>query len=139
MLSEKIDLNVTFDTTRPSLENLSYALRHPETWPDGFAWNYADCESCAMGLAAKLWESMGEIKEAYAAKNHNITKMAKAFSLSYSASKCIFYDAEKTRFSRERHFFGLIERKIEATHADITPDMVADDIDAYIREARKEA
>lgn len=23
------------DVDKPSLENLSYALRHPETWPDG--------------------------------------------------------------------------------------------------------
>lgn len=40
---------------RPSLEGLSYALRHPEIWPKGFEWNYDHCCTCAMGLAGNLW------------------------------------------------------------------------------------
>ena len=37
-----------------SLRGLSYALRHPETWPTGFKWKFVDCHRCAMGLAAEL-------------------------------------------------------------------------------------
>jgi hypothetical protein len=40
-----------------TLSELSYALRHPETWPGGFEWDFYDCEKCAMGLAARMWHS----------------------------------------------------------------------------------
>ena len=28
------------DLSKPSLHALSYALRHPDTWPEGFVWDY---------------------------------------------------------------------------------------------------
>ena len=37
-----------------SLRGLSYALRHPETWPPGFRWKFFDCNRCATGLAVEL-------------------------------------------------------------------------------------
>ena len=37
-----------------SLRGLSYALRHPETWPQGFEWKFVNCNRCAMGLAVEL-------------------------------------------------------------------------------------
>lgn len=40
---------------KPSLVALAYALRHPETWPEGFVWDYGSCADCAMGLASELW------------------------------------------------------------------------------------
>lgn len=40
---------------KPTLESLSYALRHQEMWPPGFVWNYRHCRTCALGLAAALW------------------------------------------------------------------------------------
>ena len=37
------------------LATLSYALRHPETWPPAFGpWNFLDRDRCAMGLACHL-------------------------------------------------------------------------------------
>ena len=39
----------------PSLENLSYILRHREWWPDGFEWNYRCEGTCAIGLCRELW------------------------------------------------------------------------------------
>lgn len=44
--------------SRPSVEALIYALRHPETWPAGFVWDYRACDSCALGLARELWHSI---------------------------------------------------------------------------------
>lgn len=41
--------------SKPSLRGLSYALRHPETWPAGFEFDYGDCKRCAIGLIFKLW------------------------------------------------------------------------------------
>ena len=43
------------DLSVPSLENLAYALRHRETWPLGFRWNYCSAYGCAIGLAERLW------------------------------------------------------------------------------------
>ena len=41
--------------SEPSVAALSHALRHPETWPEGFEWDYRRVECCAMGLARRLW------------------------------------------------------------------------------------
>jgi hypothetical protein len=43
------------DLSVPSYVALSYALRHKETWPKGFTWNYRYCSGCALGLAVGLW------------------------------------------------------------------------------------
>jgi hypothetical protein len=42
-------------TLTPSLENLSYILRHREWWPDGFRWNFRYRNSCAIGLCQKIY------------------------------------------------------------------------------------
>jgi hypothetical protein len=42
-------------TLTPSLENLSYILRHREWWPDGFEWYFPYSSHCAMGLCERLW------------------------------------------------------------------------------------
>lgn len=43
-------------TLTPSLENLSYILRHRELWPDGFEWNFRFYSKCGGGLAERLWD-----------------------------------------------------------------------------------
>lgn len=55
-LSSKTETERLFaNLDKPSLHALSYALRHPDTWPEGFMWNYNQCHQCAMGLAHQLW------------------------------------------------------------------------------------
>ena len=41
---------------KPTVGGLSFILRHKELWPQGFVWDYARCESCAMGLAHEIWQ-----------------------------------------------------------------------------------
>jgi hypothetical protein len=41
----------------PSLRALVYVLRDQTTWPQGFRWDYGDCETCALGLARLLWQN----------------------------------------------------------------------------------
>jgi len=36
----------------PTLGDLAIILRHREVWPEGFVWDFGECEHCAMGLAA---------------------------------------------------------------------------------------
>ena len=63
-----------------SLRGLSYALRHPETWPMGFKWKFADCHRCAMGLAVEL----------AMADRPTPAAMARAFVMSDREAKIIF-------------------------------------------------
>jgi len=45
----------SIEQRQATLRDLSFALRHPDTWPKDFDWNYADCNRCAMGLAHRMW------------------------------------------------------------------------------------
>lgn len=51
-----------FDTTPtrpaldvPTLEGLSYMLRHKEMWPEGLEWNFSCRGGCAIGLGDRVW------------------------------------------------------------------------------------
>lgn len=122
-------------SSRPSLGALSFALRHPGTWPKGFRWDYNDCKKCAMGLACRLWSEIGE---------PNTSDMAREFAMTFEEAQGIFYGATDERFEivvergRTERWFGLVDqfedRRVAKplSRADITPEMVADDIDSYL-------
>lgn len=98
-------------TDKPSLVGLSYALRHKETWPEGFVWDYDDCYTHALGLAWKLWESIS-IPSCW--------HVAKFMSIPHEVSRGFFLAA---------HLFAQVR------FHDITPEHVADAIDAYLATA----
>lgn len=103
------------DLGKPSLEALSFMLRHREMWPAGFEWDYSECRNCAMGLAINLWN----LRE-HSTRDGSMTGcevMQKTFDISEKPADNIFYFANEAR--------GLQE-------SDVTPEMVADDIDAYL-------
>ena len=106
------------DLDKPSLQGLSYVLRHKELWPEGFEWNYRDCRRCAMGLAVELWQ---EVKWHWEdGERNNITSpeiMAKAFPIEKIAAHEIFCGAA--------YVHNIYMGKVR-------PAMVADDIDAYL-------
>lgn len=107
---------------KPSLHGLSYALRHPDTWPEGFVWDYSDCKQCAMGLAHQLWES--EIPQVGNTRDPSV--MARKFAMPYEKAEQIFFATHKYN----RHY-GVFPRSIDS----VTPEMVADQIDAYLAKA----
>jgi hypothetical protein len=88
------------DLSKPSLEALSYLLRHREMWPAGFEWDCTYCDQCAMGLADRLWSVYIE-----------------EVAPDDFPSAAILIDANSIR--------GI-------KWCDVTPEMVADDIDAYL-------
>ena len=45
------------DLTTPTLAGLAWLLRHKEAWPEGFEWEFGDCFRCGMGLAARVWNT----------------------------------------------------------------------------------
>lgn len=132
------------DLDKPSLHGLSYALRHPDTWPEDFVWNYKNCSGCAIGLAHGLWVSLGQLpnpQSGFEGHRGIVTKMAKTFSLPFSESRAIFFD-EKTveKIVQRRRFLGLgPQRETVVTqhinYTDVTPENVADQIDAYLARA----
>ena len=94
-----------YDLSKPSLQALSHILRHKELWPKDFNWDYGNCESCAMGLAARLWKLSDTIR----ITDCEIT-MSKDFGITVEQAYNIFID-------------------LVVTKPEITPEMVADEID----------
>jgi hypothetical protein len=124
-----------------SLRGLSYALRHPETWPKGFVWNYNNCDNCAMGLAHKLWHQV----QFHPHPNVGSSLMAREFSIPFAQAKNIFFGSNAKRFMAvtvtslvETSWFGFRKKYATAevrrpiSREMVTPEMVADDIDAYL-------
>ena len=119
-----------FALDKPSLENLSYCLRHPETWPESFFWDYSHCDQCAMGLAHELWSSIPESN-----RDDGASTMARSFAIPYEVAQSIFLGREgghcaswtpqKMRWFRSKADLGSV-----------TPEMVADQIDKHIASAR---
>jgi hypothetical protein len=69
-------------TNKPTIGALSFALRHPELWPADFHWDYSRCETCAMGLAKRMWPK--HVEEAH------VAGMVNAFGISDDAARRIF-------------------------------------------------
>ena len=109
----KTEADALLDLSKPSLEALAFMLRHREMWPGGFEWNYNECSTCAVGMARRLWES--SIPTRYCISED----VAKAFGMRECDASLIFIRAARRRY-------------ILATS--VTPEMVADDIDAYLAE-----
>ncbi len=101
----------------PSLAALSFALRHTETWPDGFGWDYGNCETCAMGLAHKFWGGILN-KERHA--RESVCRMASVFGIRQEKALEIFVFAPANRQLRLRG---------------VTPTQIADLIDAHLASA----
>ena len=90
-----------------TVRELSFILRNRALWPEGFEWDYTDCRSCAMGLAFRL--GMASLSSSWS--------MATAFNMSVGVADKIFILANA--------FFPV------ARMSDITPEHIADLLDAY--------
>lgn len=123
------------DLDKPSLHALSYALRHPDTWPKGFVWDYSKCDQCAMGLAHALWGEI--IPDAH--RYDGATIMAREFAIPYSAAESIFLAKGYNAWCPTSVVTsGRLWWKREKYRTDlkaVTPEMVADQIDLYLETA----
>lgn len=131
------------DLDKPSLHALSYALRHPDTWPENFVWDYNDCQQCAMGLANAFWhkgrhQKSGKNTEGYEFERPYISRAAKDFGIPYGKAVEIFFDSKTiTTTELHRSYFGLgpnvpHQTLTKVEEKDVTPEMVADQIDKYL-------
>lgn len=112
--------------TKPSLENLAYCLRHPETWPKGFHWDFNYYSSCAMGLAIKLffpgdeeWKSAVDITDGGLSETSII---AKKFAVPFTDAQKIFLHGSRP----------LGPFNIPTPYERITPEMVAKKIERFL-------
>lgn len=112
--------------SKPHLHALSYVLRHPDTWPEGFVWDYNDCLNCAMGLAHELW---GLMKDTNVPPNAWLSQAARVFALPYGDAERLFIDEYSMTKSGIAGWLGA--RRTVRRDA-ITPEMVADAIDKYM-------
>ena len=94
----------------PSLSELSYRLRHRDTWPPGFTWRYESINHCAMALAYRTWPAL--------LQTNGLRGFDAAFGLEPLQTNWIFGSAASA--------FGV-------ETADVTPEMVADLIDEVAR------
>lgn len=115
-----------FSLDKPSLENLSYVLRHPDAWPEGFEWDYGNCQTCAMGLAHRLWTS---VPKPHPDVQKGSSRMGRSFALPFEAAESIFFGGD---WSPEKSVGHLWWRKWEVDRRLVTPGMVADQIDQYL-------
>ena len=99
-----------FELGKPNLKALSYALRHRELWPECFNWDFCDCKTCAMGLAYCLWVEIDAPIMFFVCKHLGLAPLM--------ASKL---------FLGHNYFYGR-----QIPYDNITPEMVADAIDAYL-------
>ncbi len=124
------------DPDRPSLHALSYALRHPDTWPKGFVWDYSKCTQCAMGLAHALWNAVPPTTPSTGA-----SVMAREFAMPYVDARSIFLGSGVKAWGwipKQVQTEGRLWWKkefLQANHDDVTPEMVADQIDRYLETA----
>lgn len=121
------------DLDKPSLHALSYALRHPDTWPEGFVWDFSQCEQCAMGLAHYLWRQL-PIPDNLTGP----TYMAREFAMPFSIAKDIFLANPGLWAPTKKGHKGMLWWKKSCLKSDfdaITPEMVADQIDKYLKTA----
>ena len=101
------------ETGKPSLSTLAFILRNRELWPEDFEWEFSSCRKCAMGLAHVMWPSV--------VKDTCSEAMAIAFGISFRAAHNMFC------LRRLPHSLYC-----EWDTVAVTPEMVADRIDAYL-------
>lgn len=105
------------DLSKPSLEALSHVLRHREMWPERFVWEYRTCETCAMGLAGRLWGMVVHV---------NPTASCRSTAAYFEMPIVDVHDIFRGCGSWVPREFGMA--RLDA----VTPDMVADQIDKYL-------
>ena len=108
--------------TKPSLSTLAFVLRHRELWPEGFEWDYNDCEQCGMGMAFRLGLAA---RPSHETVGPSLDAVTEAFDLSEDAALKLFVYAQmdlpashrSRRFVTPDHVATLIEQHLAGAAA----------------------
>jgi hypothetical protein len=123
-----------FSLDQPSLQALSHILRHRELWPESFVWNYASCQTCAMGLAQLLWSICPAFPSLYDSLQH----ASRVMKMERFDTCVIFGGFVPLDGSFEPETQAAWTRKGDGSGSmdHVTPEMVADKIDEYLARAK---
>lgn len=125
------------DLSKPDLANLAYVLRHPDTWPKGFIWNFGRCDQCAMGLAHLLWKELGENTWR---QNQALSQVARAFAMPYEKAEHVFigerWVPQKKKILQQASLFREEKSEMVSDFERVTPEMVARQIDKFLAEQK---
>lgn len=116
----------------PSLSMLSHFLRDKDLWPKGFIWDYSNCTTCAMGLAVEMFNlTLGndEMGCPFPAQTY-LHAMLETFGLKENEARKIFTQLGSPE--RGINFLWRDIGEVIRNHKQITPEQVADAIDAYL-------
>lgn len=119
---------------RPSLVALSYALRHPETWPKDFVWNYSKCTSCAVGLALRLWPDALQLPDGQRAQE---TWIAREMAMGHRDAVHTFFGLARGYWAVKKRRLWFSTREWTVAWSAVTADHVADAIDAYLKKSER--
>lgn len=120
------------DLDKPDLQNLAYCLRHPETWPKGFVWDFKNCTTCAMGLARALWSEVQFTGRGDDNTREAVSVMAREFAMSFTDANRIFAGKAYGGLTPPIIEGHLWWRRSIIDYDAVTPEMVADEIDRYV-------
>lgn len=124
MFVDNPEVSFLQDLSKPSLRALSYMLRHKELWPVGFKWYFGSCKSCAMGLANVLWTTEPPFPSIFDEFDYRWNTIRDNFPTDFVQD--VFYGS---KFEG-----GYMGDHIEVLYKGITPEIIADEIDNYIKE-----
>lgn len=110
-------------STHPTLQNLAFALRHREIWPEDFTWNYEFCASCAIGLACRIWPQNYHHVRLPPSNLRSLMICARQFDISTKDAETLFFDSRP-----RRTFLNPFPLRSETQ-----PEDVAKAIDRYIK------
>lgn len=105
----------------PSLENLAYVLRHSEMWPKAFEWHFGRFSCCAVGLAQEFWPDQQYLAD----------EMFR--EMTTDTFQRIFVNP--TTKPPVRMLWWI---KRGRRHDEVTPTMVADQIERYLESRRRD-
>lgn len=93
------------DVTQPTLENLAYILRNKKRWPKGYVFSYEDADTCAMGLAHRMW---GEKSDRRGSKTSGMSRL---FLISQHEADNLFIFGGLTPAAIARSITAFVKRK----------------------------
>lgn len=116
-------VEAVLDLATPSLAGLAWLLRHKEAWPVGFRWNFANCPTCAIGLAYRM--ICGEAPEDRFGPDDAAVWLPRAFPALSDQEGFLVKSADKI-------FFGDVAFALGIELGDVTPEMVAQRIEDHL-------
>lgn len=98
------------------------ALRHPETWPAGFEWEFAKCQKCAIGLFKQLFDRKLALDHGVDAMNEPLGLMAEQSAILFCTSAYGHPDNTTP---------AMVADRLETLHRELCAKETPDNVDGH--------